>query len=69
MSTVAIVSGVLEGLQLLDSLLAAAQTVSSAVQTAQSTGQPLDWTTILAEESNAEAALLAAIVAAKAAGK
>lgn len=69
MSTVAIVSGVLEGLQLLDQLLQAAGTVSSAIQTAQTTGQPVDWTSILGAEATAEANVLAAIAAAKAAGK
>lgn len=69
MSTVAIVGGVLEGLQLLDSLLQSAATVSAAVQAAQASGQPVNWATILAQESQAEANLLAAIAAAKAAGK
>jgi hypothetical protein len=69
MSTVAIVGGVLEGLQLLDSLLQSAATVSAAVQAAQASGQAVDWTTILAQESQAEQNLLTAIEAAKAAGK
>jgi hypothetical protein len=69
MSTVAIVSGVVEGLQLLDQLLQAASTVSTAVQTAQASGQPVDWTTILGAEASAEANVLAAISTAKAAGK
>jgi hypothetical protein len=69
MSASVVVAGVLEGLQLLDNLIAAASTVSSAVQTAQSTGQPLDLTAVLSDEATAENAVLAAIAAAKAAGK
>ena len=72
MSTAIIVSGVLEGLQLLDNLITAAAQVSSAVQNAQSTGQPLDLTAtgpILTAEATAENAVLAAIAAAQAAGK
>lgn len=69
MSAALIVSGALEGLQLLDSLIQSASTVSTAIQTAQSTGQPVDWTGILGAESTAEANVLAAIAAAKAAGK
>jgi hypothetical protein len=68
MSAVAIVGGVLEGIQLLDSLIQSASTVSAAVKTAQTTGQPVDWTTILGDEGTAEASVLAAIAAAKAAG-
>lgn len=69
MSAVTIVSGVLEGLQLLDQLIQAASTVSTAIQTAQSSGQPVNWTTILGAEATAEANVLAAIAAAKALGK
>lgn len=69
MSAAVIVTGVLEGLQLLDTLLASASQVSSAIQTAQSTGQPLDWTSILGAEASAEANVLAAIATAKASGK
>lgn len=69
MSAVAIVSGVVEGLQLLDNLIAASSAVSSAVLAAQQSGQPVDWSTILGDEGTAEAAVLAAIAAAKAAGK
>ncbi len=69
MSAVAIVSGVVEGLQLLDQLIQAASTVSTAVQAAQASGQPVNWTTILGAEATAEANVLAAIAAAKAAGK
>ena len=61
MSAAVIVDGVLEGLQLLDTLLASASQVSSAIKTAQSTGQPLDWTGILGAEATAEANVLAAI--------
>lgn len=68
MGAAVIVSGVLEGLQLLDSLLASASTVSTAIQAAQASGAPLDWTSILSGEANAETAVLAAIAAAKAAG-
>lgn len=64
MSAAVIVSGVLEGLQLLDSLIASASQVSSAIQAAQKTGQPLDWTGILGAEATAEASVLAAIAAA-----
>lgn len=69
MSAVAIVGGVLEGLQLLQSLSSTISSVSTAIQTAQSTGQPVDWTGILGAENTAEASVLAAIAAAKAAGK
>jgi hypothetical protein len=69
MSAVTIVTGVLEGLQLLDQLIQACGAVSTAIQTAQSSGQPLNWTTILGAEASAEAKVLAAIAAAKAAGK
>lgn len=68
MSAVAIVGGVVEGLQLLDSLIQAASTVSAAVQAAQTTGQPVDWSAILGAEATAEQAVLAAIATAKAAG-
>jgi hypothetical protein len=69
MSAAVIVSGVLEGLQLLDSLIQSASTVSTAIQTAQSSGQPVNWTTILGAEATAEASVLAAIQNAKLAGK
>ena len=69
MSAVVIAEGVLEGMQLLSSLLQSASQVSNAITTAQSTGKPLDWTSILGEENTAETKLLAAIAAAKAAGK
>lgn len=69
MSTVAIVSGVLEGLQLAQSLAAALQSVQGAVLTAQTTGKPVDFTGILAAIDTDEAALLAAIAAAKARGE
>lgn len=69
MSAVTIVDGVLEGLQLLDSLLSSASQVSSAIQTAQKTGAPLDWTGILGAEASAEQSVLSAIASAKAAGK
>lgn len=69
MNAAVIVSGVVEGLQLLDQLLQAAGTVSTAIQTAQASGQPVDWTSILGAEATAEANVLAAIAAAKAQGK
>ena len=69
MSAIAIVEGVAEGLQLLDNLIQAASTVSAAVNQAQASGQPLELSTILTQESQAENAVLAAIAQAKAAGK
>lgn len=69
MSAAVIATGVVEGLQLLDNLIQAAGSVSAAVNKAQATGQPLDMSTILSEEAQAENAVLAAIAAAKAAGK
>jgi hypothetical protein len=69
MSAVAIVSGVVEGLQLIDSLIQAASQVSTAVQSAQASGQPVDFTSILGTEAAAEQSVLDAIAAAKAAGK
>ena len=64
MSAAVIVNGVLEGLQLLDTLLSSASQVSSAIQVAQKTGQPLDWSGILGAEATAEANVLAAIATA-----
>lgn len=69
MSVPVIVDGVLEGLQLLNSLIQSASQVSAAIQTAQTSGQPVDWTGILGAEATAEANVLAAIATAKAAGK
>ena len=69
MSAIAIVDGVLEGLQLITNFAQAAATVSAAVQKAQETGQPVDWAPILGDEETAEARVLAAIAVAKAAGK
>lgn len=69
MSAVMIVEGVVEGLQLLNNLIGAAQSVSTAVQQAQATGTPLDLSAVLSQEATAENAVLAAIAAAKAAGK
>jgi hypothetical protein len=69
MGAVAIVEGVEAGLSLLTNLLSAASNVSSAIQQAQANNTPLDWTTILGAETNAEANVVAAIAAAKAAGK
>jgi|HubBroStandDraft_1064217.scaffolds.fasta_scaffold104291_5 hypothetical protein len=69
MSAAVIVSGVAEGLQLLTNLFAAGQQVSSAIQNAQATGTPLNLTSVLSAEAQAEVAELAAIQAAQAAGK
>jgi hypothetical protein len=69
MAAIAIVSGALEGLQLIEQASATITAVTQAVQAAQASGQPVDWSGILGAESTAEANLLAAIAAAKAAGK
>jgi hypothetical protein len=69
MSAVAIVGGVLEGLQLIETLAGMMQQASAAITAAQAAGTPVDFTGILGEEDTAEAAALAAIAAAKAAGK
>lgn len=69
MSAVMIVEGVSEGLVLLNNLVQAAYSVNAAIQTSQSTGTPLDLTTILSAEAQAELNVLAAITAAKAAGR
>jgi hypothetical protein len=68
MSALTIVDGVLEGLQLIQQASSTITQVSTAIQTAQNTGQPVDWTGILGTENTVEAALLSAIAAAKAAG-
>lgn len=65
MSAAVIVTGVVEGLQLLDNLIQAASQVSNAIQTAQSTGQPLVLSNILTAEAQAENAVIAAIAAAQ----
>jgi hypothetical protein len=69
MSAVAVVSGVLEGLQLVEALANMAAQASAAITAAQTSGQPVDFSTILGEEQTAEAAVLTAIAAAVAAGK
>jgi hypothetical protein len=69
MGAIAIVEGALEGLQLIQQASTTISQVSGAIQTAQNTGQPVDWTGILGAENTAETNLLAAIAAAKAAGK
>jgi hypothetical protein len=69
MSAAIIVSGVLEGLQLIDSLLSAASNASTAIQTAQASGKPVDFTGILGAIDTDEAAVLAAITTAKSVGK
>lgn len=69
MAAVTIVEGALEGLQLLSNLLAAANTVNAAILEAQTSGKPVDWTSILGDEGTAEAAVLAAIETAKAQGR
>jgi hypothetical protein len=63
-----IVEGVAEGIQLLDNLIQAAGSVSSAIKTAQANGKPLDLSTVLSQEAQAENAVIAAIAAAKTAG-
>ena len=72
MSAAIVVSGLLEGLQLIENLASALSTVSGAVKAAQSSGTPLDLSAtgpILSAEATAENAVLAAIAAAQAAGK
>lgn len=69
MAAVAIVSGVLEGIQLVEALATMLQQASAAISTAQANGTPVDFTTILGEEGTAEAAVTAAIAQAAAAGK
>ncbi len=69
MSAVAIIGGVAEGIELLENIFAAGSTVTAAIKSAQATGTPLDLTTILSAEAQAELAELAAIKAAQAAGK
>lgn len=68
-AVLAAIPDVLEGIDLLDNLIQAASAVSTQIQAAKATGQPLDWTTITGAEATAENAVLAAIAAAKAAGK
>lgn len=69
MSAVVIAEGVLEGLTLVNSLAQALASASSAVMAAQQTGNPVDYTGILGDFNTAEASVLSAIAAAKAAGK
>jgi hypothetical protein len=69
MSAVAIAEGVSEGLVLLDNLIQAASSVSTAVNQALATGTPLDLSTVLSQEAQAENAVLAAIATAQAAGR
>lgn len=69
MSAVAIVGGALEGLQLIESLAQMLQEASAAVAAAQAAGTPVDFSGILGEFETSEAAVLAAIASAKAAGK
>jgi hypothetical protein len=69
MSTVAVVNGVLEGLELANNLAQAAAAVSAAVLQAQKSGQPVDFTQILGAVDTAETRVLASIAAAKAAGR
>ena len=58
---------------LLVALITNAQQISTLIQTAQANGQtdltPAQWATITGNDDSAEAALSAAIAAAKAAGK
>lgn len=67
MSATVIVSGVLEGLQLITAFSQAAANASAAISQAQATGQPVDFSGILGEISTDEAAVLSAIAVAKAA--
>jgi hypothetical protein len=69
MSAVVIVDGVVEGLQLIQALALMMQQASAAITTAQATGQPVDFTSVLGQEGTAEAAVIVAITAAQAAGK
>ena len=69
MSALTIVDGLLEGLQLVSALTEAAQKVSAAITAAQQANQPVDFTGILGDINTDEASVLAAIAAAKAAGK
>ncbi len=69
MSAVTIVSGVVEGLQLVENLASMLAQASAAIVTAQSSGKPVDFTGILGDIDTDEAAVLASIAAAKAAGK
>jgi len=69
MSALPVIVDIAEGLELLDNLISAASQVSSAVQAAQATGSPVDLTTVLGAEASAENNVLAAISAAKAAGR
>jgi hypothetical protein len=69
MSAVAVVSGVLEGIQLVEALANMLSQASAAISTAQTSGTPVDFTGILGQEATAEAAVVAAIAAAAAAGK
>ena len=65
--------GVSVAVDLLVALLNNAQQISELIQTAQANGQteltPDQWSTIIGADNSAESALLAAIAAAKAAGK
>jgi hypothetical protein len=65
----AVITTLAEGLELLDNLISAAASVSSAVKTAQETGTPLDLSTVLNDEATAENAVLAAIASAQLAGR
>ena len=69
MAAVTIVSGVLEGIQLVEALSNMLSQASAAITAAQTNGTPVDFTGILGEEATAEAAVLAAIQTAAAAGK
>ena len=61
MSAVVIVQGVLEGLELVETLIANAAQVSSAIRTAQASGQPVQLSSVIASVTAAENAALAAI--------
>lgn len=68
-TVVAVVGGLVEGLQLITSLSSALASVSQAVASAQANGTPVDFTGIVGEIDTDEAQVLAAIAAAKALGR
>jgi hypothetical protein len=63
MSAVAIVTGVMEGLQLVEALFTAGAQVSQQIQAAQSSGTTLNLTSVVAQVQAAESAVTAAIAA------
>lgn len=69
MSAAVIVTGVVEGLQLVENLATMLAKASAAITAAQASGQPVDFTGILGDIDTDEQAVLASIATAKAAGK